>query len=267
MAVKVQQLFHLTFGAPIWSMTLSDDARLLLISIRDEHAHEVTYQALDLQRGGLLWEGLSFEESWWTSLHACHNEVLVFSAQHDQQNPDNKSYFGLQLHTQELCWQLDDFHLHEVGNRGLSGWYLQDEPGTLRYFDLATGEESKPKTLSLAADQQDHTKEVQFPLHYTEESGHFDTFKRYLRHSIQAEPKGAIDYLELPRVVIMSGYVAMAKKLENFLLMLSAEGETLLYDTLGKELTGLAADTFFVCQGQLLYIKNKNELIGYAIPE
>ena len=265
MVDKLQLILQHAFEAPVWKMTLGDDTGRLILSTRDADAHEVSYHALDLATGELLWEGLGFEQSWWTELHYDQAGVLVFSLQEDSMNPENKTWFGIDANSHELCWQLDDFHATGLAGDYLTGWYRStDEAGALRYFELKSGREISAKALTLPKAEESANNVLQYPLHYSEESEHFALFSKYLTRQLQVAPRGAVDYLETTEGVILSGYFATGKKLENFLLVISHEGDTLLYDTLGKNLSGLASETFMLYQGQLWYMKNKNELIGYA---
>ena len=246
-------------------MTLEPASGLLYLTERDEAAHEVRFHAFDLDKGELLWEGLSFENSWWTELHEVIGDVMIFSTLHDSQNPEERSWFGLDSSEHHLLWQKDDFYFEQAGADAFCGWDRHDESATRCFYDLRDGREIANKALPLEKNFVTENIPLAFPLQYSEESPHFGTFGRYIRHFLQAEPRGVVDYLELDQSLVLSGYMGVGKKLENFLLVLSREGEQLHYDTLGTDLPGIASDTFMVWKKLLIYVKHKNELRGYVL--
>lgn len=265
MVDKLQQILHYAAAGQVWKMTLDETGGRLYIAVRNEEAHEVQFHAFDLNKAQLLWEGLSFENSWWTELHEVAGNVMIFSTMHDSQNPSERTWFGLDGEEHHLLWQMDDFYFEQAGAEVFCGWSRSDEEAKRCFYRLIDGEEIGNKALPLEKNSPAENIPVSFPLHYSEESPHFATFGRYIRHFLQAEPRGAVDYLELEHRLILSGYVGVGKKLENFLLVLNKEGEQLHYDTLGTELPGIASDTFMVWDKLLIYVKHKNELHGYAL--
>jgi hypothetical protein len=75
---------------------------------------------------------------------------------------------------------------------------------------------------------------------------------------------GGIEYREWDGLVFISYYV-QEQGLANYLMVVREDGKLVLSEKLDDSLKGLGADTFFILQGCLFYIRNKRELISYQL--
>jgi hypothetical protein len=67
--------------------------------------------------------------------------------------------------------------------------------------------------------------------------------------------------------MVISCYVAGGDSLDlaNFLIVFSKKGECLLKEEISSRVKGIGFDTFFVLRNNLIFIKDKNELVSYRI--
>lgn len=145
----------------------------------------------------------------------------------------------------------------------------------LNYFADEANPENK-KIIVVDTEQQQVFKELTsmpvngnkgltIPLHYGEESSHFNAVKEFMKKYDGSEIVSAVDYLEYRSVIIISYYLRNVDKLENFLLVMDKGGNRKLAQLLGEKLEGIGLETFF-CLGQfLITIKDKNELLIYEL--
>lgn len=104
-------------------------------------------------------------------------------------------------------------------------------------------------------------KPLRVPFHYQEDSSHFNKVKKFLEQRFNERPVKAIDYLQTESVILISYYLYDEDQLTNFFLILDINGELLLEETIGNELTHVGMQTFFMVHDLIVVIKNKTELI------
>ncbi len=74
----------------------------------------------------------------------------------------------------------------------------------------------------------------------------------------------ACEYLEIDRKIILSYYLRSGKEFERYLLLLE-EGKKVFKELQDTQMKGFASGSFFVVNGLLIFIKNRNEIFVYAI--
>ncbi len=257
---KLTPHFSKPFKADIWEQSICDNK--LLLTTRDAQTMEVSFSQLDLTDGSLLFEDLAFEENWWVSVYHFFKDVAVFQVYEDTQDIEAKSYFALDLMSQEAIWSLD-----AVMAMGRQGHFVQmqarDQETEPFWMDIRSGEllDSRPEEIVA----NDIPYPVRFPLHYTEDGPHFKTVQQFLnqRHGINMVK--ACDYLEYKDYAIVAYHRLAGESLEHFLLVMSAGGELILHKKRDSELKGLISGAFFIAEEQLIFVEGRKTLKSYLI--
>ena len=65
--------------------------------------------------------------------------------------------------------------------------------------------------------------------------------------------------------IFISFYVAIKEGLENYLTIFDDQGQLILNEMIGTNLSGIGVGTFFIRNCYLFYVKNKIELVTYQI--
>jgi hypothetical protein len=107
---------------------------------------------------------------------------------------------------------------------------------------------------------------------YLRNSSHYNTENKFLGKIAgfvfalsNKQPEGPMDYLEYKGKIIVSFYTKEGEKLVNYLLVVNEEGNILLLDQIGTEISGIGLDTFFLYKDLLIFIKNKKELVIFEL--
>lgn len=104
-----------------------------------------------------------------------------------------------------------------------------------------------------------------YPVHYAQESEYFNLLCQFVLSRSGRQVVGAIDYLEVGNFLILSYYEAVAAgKWKNVLGIYAAtDGALLQEEVLNNSVKGLGTGSFFVMNNTLLFITEKNTLVGY----
>jgi hypothetical protein len=252
--------FSETFPADIWQTALSKSN--LLIACREGEGMQVTFSLFDLERKTFKWESVSFEESWWISIYAFEASVIVFQIFNDSQNIEARSLFGFDISKMEAIWSIED-----VVASTLSGDILKlkvrSEEECFFYIDINSGIEIQKVDFEII--EKNVSKELILPLHYQSDSPHFQSVKEFLKEFLKVELVGACDYLEYNGLILIAAHQKVEQNLTNTLFVLNASGDLLLTEVLAEHCKGLASDTFYIVNEQLIFVKEKREIKGYLI--
>lgn len=248
----------------------------LYLENRDIVAHQVTFSCINLKNGQLIWEDLSFEESWWISMVTVNKSSVLFKIHEDDQNPSLLSYFIYNTNLQKITWSSADFIFLNITNDGFLGYREIDSEEQFFLINPSNGTELKidnEKDLNNYKNSFKSTSEnkiLSSPFHYLEGSDYFELVKNYLFQKLKILPIKAIEYLELQNSIIISYYIYHNPEknnslLENFLLVLDREGNILFQEKIDENLTGIGLETFFVISDQLIFTSFKKEIKSYFI--
>ena len=214
---------------------------------------------MDYRTGQFHWRDVVFEEPWWINLAGASGDVVLFTIYTDTHNPDAKSLLAYHLNRQNVLWWQNDFSVTSISRHSVTGYALKLGLREIT-LDLVTGEKRVPSII----DESEQNFPVMRPFHYLEGSENFNTVKSFLQHKFNLSPLAGIDYLEHDNLIFISCYIQY-DGLANFLIVVSTQGDVLLYEKTGEALKGIGMDTFFVLEGSLIFVKNKHELIRYNL--
>lgn len=253
--------FSRTFEGIVWNIVKVPGREILILEIREEAARQVSFSAFHYQEGAFLWQELQLEESWWVSVVAASQEVVLFQTFNDMQDPQRKTLSAMHLDTKKMLWERTDFSFHRIVNRLIEGIAGIEEPEPAA-LGLETGERVETGKNDRAKNE---ISVVALPFQYLEGSAYFETIKSFLREKMDTDVAGGAEYLELHGLIFVSYYVREDTGLVNYLLVIDERGELLLKEKLGEALKGLGMETFFVLEGCLFFVRHRRELLSYKI--
>ena len=161
-------------------------------------------------------------------------------------------------------WSVDNINL-----RGLNGFALSlkanDEEAEIFTIDIRTGNEilETEKDFSIKS----MSSGIKLPFHYTGDSDHFATVGRFLKEFAEVGLVGACDYLEYEGLIFISAHEKLEQNLTNRFYVFNANGELVLTEVLAQHSKGLASDTFYIVNEQLIFVKEKREVKCYLIKD
>jgi hypothetical protein len=240
-------------------MLESSENKTLLLEVRRPVDKTVSFAAYDYGENRFLWRDVTFEEPWWINLSGVVGEMVLFTVYTETNNPDQKSLVAYGLRQQSIAWWRNDFSLTAVSGKTVTGFSyktglkelsLDGDTGAVVF---AEKEAEVPRNLTVIR-----------PFQYRAGEEGFETIRAYMAGQFTGEPVVAMDYLEYGRFIVISYYVR-DPELANYLIVLDTEGNELMREKAGQNLSGIGVDTFFVLEGSLIFVKNKSEFLRYKL--
>lgn len=252
-------MFSHVFDGIIWNMLESSENKTLLLEVRRPADKTVSFAAYDYGENRFLWRDITFEEPWWINLSGVVGEMVLFTVYTETNNPDQKSLVAYRLREHSIAWWRNDFSLTAVLGKTVTGFSYKMGMKELA-LDGDTGavvEMKKPAEAS-------QNLMVSRPFQYRAGEPGFETIKAYMAGRFPGEPVLAMDYLEYGGFIVISYYV-QEPDLANELMVLDMDGNEVMREKAGQNLSGIGVDTFFVLEGSLFFVKNKSEFLRYKL--
>ena len=253
-AFKMLKKFEHNFQGKIWNTAFGNNTAVL--EIRDEDTRQVSFSALDLQSGEILWQDLRPEKSWWLALVGVFEVYLILHKYSSQQKPEPKGLLILSLQTGEILKKVDDWIFFNCQENILTV-YQMDENNMPIYQEIIL------ENLNTDSLKPQLTQNFS-PTHYPEDSPHFPAIFNFLYRLISIEAQKGVDYLEIDNKIVISYYIYSNKLFQNYLLVITHDRQILLNDLIATT-EGIGIDTFTLQSDTLLYVKNENYFVGYEL--
>lgn len=253
------------FEGAIWNMLADPVARYLVLEIRSEAQHQVSFAMVDLESDTLVWQDVTFEEPWWIGATATDGATVVFHIYQDSQNPQSKRYFAVDVASRRQVWHSDTFQVMGIEGNDLLGFEKQEKDRAYKLISFGDRKEIFMSKEDVERLLPGENKNLHYPFHYIETQPHFETVKQFIIHYTNTKPVQGCEYLEYKNLILISYYIQESSALANYLLVIDGEGQLYLQEVLDTNLSQIGLGTFFIANDKLVLIKEKNQLISYAL--
>ncbi|MES2518037.1 MAG: DUF4905 domain-containing protein [Bacteroidota bacterium] len=256
-----QKLNH-TFSGKIWNTTFSGN--YVALEIRDELSRQVSFSAVNLLTGEVLWENIRPEKSWWLGLVGIFDEYLILHKYSSQQKPEPEGLLILDVQTGAVIERLDSWVFFDFKETTLTVYQLENNFPVYKNIDLSKKIPNFAQSFHHSVTPPLNHSVTPSVIHYPETSPHFPTIFKFLYRLLDIEAQKAVDYLEISNKIIISYYIYRDKSFQNYLLVTNRAREILLNDLIAQT-EGIGIDTFTMKSDTLLYVKNENQFVGYEL--
>ncbi|MDQ3290908.1 MAG: DUF4905 domain-containing protein [Bacteroidota bacterium] len=254
-------------------MRVDYEHELLALELRDSDRLQVEFVVLNVKSGELSVPYRS-PENWWIGLEEAYGRVLYLHGFGNKAVGTHKGITAVTMDSFQVLWQQDEviFYGFAPDSRILAR-PVETEKEFFLALDAQTGAILESGISPVEAQflvsgfNQQRTNSCKYPVHYPANSEHFALVSQFIFSRSGRQAQGAIDYLETEKFLIL-GYheLATENKWRNFLGVYSAvDGLLLFEEVLMDSGSGLSQDSFFIMNNTLLYIKEKNTLVGYYL--
>ncbi|NJO02062.1 MAG: hypothetical protein HC880_10525 [Bacteroidia bacterium] len=164
-------------------------------------------------------------------------------------------------------WERAGLRYHSRRSDGLLVFNIQGTPPHYERLALRDGAviENFPPGFLPVYESVVGESNFHYPSHYPEGSEYFRQVADFLAQRLELSAVKAVDYLEYDYLILISYFLEKNSLLYNKLLILDNEAEILLHETINQGLMGIALDTFFIYKKNLIFIRNKQEIINYHL--
>lgn len=258
---QLESNFSYAFAGKVWNLMLTEDGEHLLFEIRDDQAYKTSYFMLNLLDFHFNLNEVIFEEDWWIGVTYATNRLVLFHTFENQDNPDNKSYFAFDVEQSKVLWQKNGLNITDV-NAAIA-LNINSSNQEKEFINLNSGEKTPPSEFKPSI----QNKKLDPTFHYPEGSDYFTTVSKFLAPLLNIHIVGGVNYFQSKKRIIISYYVKQQEGLLNALIVLNKKKEILLQQTLGKGLSGISDNTFFIYDDNLIFVKEKHHFFIYPLTE
>lgn len=262
--------FSFAFDGSVWNIALDHEQSLLVIEVRLATSRQVRYAAIDLATDRLLWQeympGSATQASWWISLIGVYNGHLLLHRYTNSQKPEPQGIICVDVKTNTLLWEQSNWiYLQHAGAALLVYQMGEDSQPVYQKLDLATGTLlGEPQ--SIEADKPTaEPADLQYPQHYTEENPYFTSIASFIAAKLSVQPVKAFDYAECQGLIVVSYYLYDNNEFLNKIVVFNQSAQVVLHEPVATHLNGIGIDTFMVRRGCLIFVKEKKEIVSYAL--
>lgn len=269
MSVNLSANFSFCFDGNIWNMLLDAYSGTLILEIREKDEHQVSFTAIDLESGEVIWDGLQFEENWWLGMTLISQGVLILHTFVDNADPEPKGLISFDILEKEVCWSKSDFVFLKMYEDKIIGFVTHDEERIFQAIGLRDGVVENINEAT--AFDNSYRNEIEqkwpltYPLHYVEGTDYFETCKTFLYNRLRLEAVKAIEYLEIENKIIISFYSNEVDNMVNYLLVTDLSGEIVFNEIIQRNINAIGLQTFFIVKNQVIFVKEKNEIFSFDL--
>lgn len=267
-------------GSIIWKLLISPEG-ILAGEERDPENKTGSLFAIDVRQGTTLFRDKQIDEPWWFNSEQATRENIYIHKFRKPDMPEPQGITALNVRTGELRWEQPDVSmLFELDGK----LYSQREGYRGKEFfalDSLTGEVAEAfgaehsEILSRRALVRDDDTSSQFSIPVLPEDEIFSEIAKLLGESLNInELRGSIDFAEYGKYIIFSYHeritndanAALGNMLRNDIRILDTDkGDIVHAQTLNSETPYPVPENFFINHGVLIYVKEKNEVVGISL--
>lgn len=252
---KLQKIFSHTFRHKIWQIRLVSGTDDIIIEERNEGIPEVKY--FIYRSGEPMRVVYPRGMEWWSTLLLANKDIILTRSYGEEGNPENAGLIAFSMGDGHKLWELSNTAFQEEGTAVMAVTH----EGEKWLIDPLSGNKA-PGSIDLIPLQN---KTLTYPFRYMKSTPYFETVGTFIERKFGQVSVHAIEYLEIQEKMIISGYSIREGSLINFLYVVDNKGNTLLQDILGEKLKGISENTFFVFNGNLIFVNSRNQFFEYFL--
>jgi hypothetical protein len=263
---KLRLNFSYSFAGQIWRILAEADTGIIVAEIREGNRRKADFAAI--YQNKLLYESVLLPETWWISAISLQQGILLLQTYPDSQTPVPKGILALEVRSAHLLWQYPELNFtgFDPMQSAVIATASSDAGPVYRLIDLKTGKSSEmlPDNNLFISDPVTDSKII-FPRHYTSENKYFPAIVSFLEQKLKIRAEKAVDYAEFQHLLVISYYLYAHNTLSNFLVVIDQQTGILLHESIATQLSGTGLDTFCIINNHLIFVREKKELLSYAL--
>jgi hypothetical protein len=265
---KVVPAYQMEWEYPIWQLRFEEATGLVAVECRDAETLQVSFSAFNAKNGELVLQNYKPANAWWTGLAGIRAGLLYLQGVAAKGVGRPAGITAVAITDGQVKWQLPEYSIYGFAANELLVLPASAESMELIPLIPETGEVIR-SGLDITGGQTELVKSresLQIPQQYAEGSSYFNDLKEFILRETGCVAHSAIDYLETDRHIVLGFYPEKQEQNQVYRLFLfTISGVCLLQEDLGKDLSGIGTDNFFIFQDTLILFKNKSSLLGYEV--
>ena len=254
MALKeenLKQVFSEKFKGLIWKIRIHEKNEYMAIESRHLESKNVSFTVLDLQTGKIFFKERSYLESMNLNLAYAAQKNLILTVNEHVESPESKGLISINVLNGEILWERYNFSFNQADSSGLQVYDPKIYPRNYLWINHLNAE-----NISKQENSSTRISDLLFP----------DLFESYvlpnfIEHGLII---GQISVLHKDGLSIVSFH----QKMKNYMqqrLVVYQDDRIFIDDIIIDDIQKLQPESFFMMNKQLLYIRNKNEIVSYFV--
>ncbi len=254
MALKeenLKQVFSEKFKGLIWKIRIHEKNEYMAIESRHLESKNVSFSVLDLQTGKIFFKERSYLESMNLNLAYAAQKNLILTVNEHVESPESKGLISINVLNGEILWERYNFSFNQADSSGLQVYDPKIYPRNYLWINHLNAE-----NISKQENSSTRISDLLFP----------DLFESYvlpnfIEHGLII---GQISVLHKDGLSIVSFHQKMKNNMQQRLVVYQ-DDRIFIDDIIIDDIQKLQPESFFMMNKQLLYIRNKNEIVSYFV--
>ena len=254
MALKeghLKQVFSEKFKGLIWKISIHEKNEYMAIESRHLESKNVSFSVLDLQTGKIFFKERSYLEPMNLNLAYAAQKNLILTVNEHVESPESKGLISINVVNGEILWERYNFSFNQADSSGLQVYDPKIYPRNYLWINHLNAE-----NISKQENSSTRTSDLLFP----------DLFESYvltdlIEHGLII---GQISVLHKDGLSIVSFHQKMENNMQQRLVVYQ-DDRIFIDDIIIDGIQKLQPESFFMMHKQLLYIRNKNEIVSYFV--
>lgn len=261
-----QANFEFDDNFQVWKVLTSPSSTFLLVELRSAAELEVVFVCIDLAKNEIIWDDLSFENSWAFNLCEVDNQNIYFTEFEDGEIPEAKAVMAVSIKNKEILWYKEKVTFETIVNNNVVLTDKKNNQYNKIVVDALQGEILEKNISDYEAVPVNSS--IILPYTYEEGSPYFNTVSDFLIRNLKISIVKSCDYIEINSYIIIGFYTLNEEnKLNNYISLLDNAGNLLFKELIGENLEGIGSETFFIANKYLIYIKHKKEIVTFYLKD
>ncbi len=245
----LQPHINYQFKAPVWRLEIDALSETIFVEIRHPDDKKVQFEAISLESGNVLFEGLETDERWLTGIETSYDGVLLLHNYQSEAAPVHKGLTAVDL-SGKIIWSN---YTHAFDHLSANGPVIYDtriQPRKLFVADIKTGATKRLYEPSIDIEPDNY---IVLPDEILT-----DVIKRL---PITVSPFGnTVHYLEYNNFRIVSLHTFAEGALQQQLYVINNNNDIIYHDLLNTGIQKLQPESFLMYKDHLIYLKDKSQL-------
>ena len=254
MALKeenLKQVFSEKFKGLIWKIRIHEKNEYMAIESRHLESKNVSFSVLDLQTGKIFFKERSYLEPMNLNLAYAAQKNLILTVNEHVESPESKGLISINVLNGEILWERYNFSFNQADSSGLQVYDPKIYPRNYLWINHLNAE-----NISKQENSSTRISDLLFP----------DLFESYvlpnfIEHGLII---GQISVLHKDGLSIVSFHQKMKNNMQQRLVVYQ-DDRIFIDDIIIDDIQKLQPESFFMMNKQLLYIRNKNEIVSYFV--
>lgn len=259
----------------LWRILFSRSGHLVG-EVRNPQNKTTSFFCLHDQSGDAFWTNKTFDETWWIGIEDVTENHIYFHRFYKPDMPQHRGIIACEIDHGQQVWEDNNYaflfalngkiYVVKEGFEDRKFYALHGSTGSIAE-DLGNDVTVINNTRA-SINEEERFKDFLYPSAFDETRDDF----QFLSHTIYSHVNkknlvGAIDYLSLPKKIILSWHerintneLHQEKMQQSFKIIDTQSAKVLFEETLNKNIITLGTDSFFIKDTMLYFIKELTTL-------